>query len=177
MRQHFIEELPTYDGVGVYALVDDLGRRYIGSSTNVAKRIKAHENAFQSGRCSRKFQAAISAGRTFRVEILEPFPYGITRHELFQAENKWLREYDAVRQGYNSTFSTGGVDVSGSCLTPMSDYVVERPSLTIPRGGQSLFRMPAADSQRIREAAKAANQSVQGYILDAVRERMERESQ
>ena len=31
------------------------------------------------------------------------------------------------------------------------------------------------EGQRIREAAKAADQSVQGYILDAVRERMERE--
>lgn len=31
------------------------------------------------------------------------------------------------------------------------------------------------EGQRIRAAAAAANQSVQGYILDAVRERMERE--
>lgn len=31
------------------------------------------------------------------------------------------------------------------------------------------------EGQRIRAAAAAANQSVQGYILDAVRERMDRE--
>ena len=31
------------------------------------------------------------------------------------------------------------------------------------------------EGQRIRAAAAAADQSVQGYILDAVRERMERE--
>lgn len=34
-----------------------------------------------------------------------------------------------------------------------------------------------AEGQRIREAAKAAGQSLQGYILQAVRERMEREKQ
>ena len=32
------------------------------------------------------------------------------------------------------------------------------------------------EGQRIREAAAAAGQSVQGYILDAVRQRMEREN-
>lgn len=30
--------------------------------------------------------------------------------------------------------------------------------------------------EKIREAAKAANQSLQGYILQAVRERMERDN-
>lgn len=34
-----------------------------------------------------------------------------------------------------------------------------------------------SEGERIRAAATAANQSLQGYILQAVRERMEREKQ
>lgn len=40
-----------------------------------------------------------------------------------------------------------------------------------------MIRPTKEHGQRIREAAAAANQSVQGYILDAVRERMEREKE
>lgn len=38
------------------------------------------------------------------------------------------------------------------------------------------IRPLADEGQRIREAAAAAGESLQGYILKAVRERMERES-
>ena len=40
---------------------------------------------------------------------------------------------------------------------------------------QILLKPYKEDGQLIREFASAAGQSVQGYILDAVRERMERE--
>lgn len=40
---------------------------------------------------------------------------------------------------------------------------------------QILLKPYKEEGQRIRAAAAAANQSVQGYILDAVRERMDRE--
>ena len=38
-----------------------------------------------------------------------------------------------------------------------------------------MLRPSKEDGQQIRETAKAAGQSVQAYILQAVRERMERE--
>lgn len=41
---------------------------------------------------------------------------------------------------------------------------------------QILLKPYIEEGQRIREAAAAAGQSVQGYILDAVRQRMEREN-
>lgn len=40
---------------------------------------------------------------------------------------------------------------------------------------QIMVRPYKEEGQRIRAAAAAADQSVQGYILDAVRERMDRE--
>ena len=41
---------------------------------------------------------------------------------------------------------------------------------------QILLKPYVEEGQRIREAAARAGESVQGYILTAVRERMERES-
>lgn len=40
---------------------------------------------------------------------------------------------------------------------------------------QIMIRPYKEEGQQIREAAKAAGQSLQGYILEAVQERMERE--
>ena len=41
---------------------------------------------------------------------------------------------------------------------------------------QMLIKPYKAEGQKIREAAAAAGQSLQGYILQAVRERMERDN-
>ena len=117
-------------------------------------------------------QAAVKSGRTFIAEVLEEVPYGASRHDLFRLEHKWLRHFDSMINGYNSTFSTGGVSETGYSW-PASDYVIEEPrhdtvrvSFTVPSDG---YR------KQIREAAKVAGQSVQGYILEAVQERMDRE--
>lgn len=42
--------------------------------------------------------------------------------------------------------------------------------------GQILLKPYKAEREQIRDAAAAAGQSVQGYILQAVRERMERDA-
>ena len=167
-----IKNIPVYDGPGVYALTDETGKRYIGSSVNVRARIKAHASALSAGRSSEKLQAAVKSGRTFSAEVLEEVPYGASRHDLFRLEHKWLMHFDSVLNGYNSTFSTGGVSDSRYDW-PESDYVIEEPRHDAVRVS---FTVPSDDDlQHIRSAAKAAGQSLQGYILEAVQERMDRE--
>ena len=58
----------------------------------------------------------------------------------------------------------------------MSTDAEKRAVLNYQRSRDNLMVRPTKEEgQRIREHAVAAGESVQGYILDAVRERMDRE--
>ena len=60
----------------------------------------------------------------------------------------------------------------------MSTDAEKRAVLNYQRSRDNLMVRPTKEEgQRIREHAGAAGESVQGYILDAVRERMDREDQ
>ena len=60
----------------------------------------------------------------------------------------------------------------------MSTDAEKRAVLNYQRSRDNLMVRPTKEEgQRIREHAVAAGESVQGYILDAVRERMDREDQ
>ena len=60
----------------------------------------------------------------------------------------------------------------------MSTDAEKRAVLNYQRSRDNLMVRPTKEEgQRIREHAAAADESVQGYILDAVRERMDREDQ
>ena len=60
----------------------------------------------------------------------------------------------------------------------MSTDAEKRAVLNYQRSRDNLMVRPTKEEgQRIREHAAAAGESVQGYILDAVRERMDREDQ
>ena len=60
----------------------------------------------------------------------------------------------------------------------MSTDAEKRAVLNYQRSRDNLMVRPTKEEgQRIREHAAAASDSVQGYILDAVRERMDREVQ
>ena len=60
----------------------------------------------------------------------------------------------------------------------MSTDAEKRAVLNYQRSRDNLMVRPTKEEgQRIHEHAAAAGESVQGYILDAVRERMDREDQ
>ena len=60
----------------------------------------------------------------------------------------------------------------------MSTDAEKRAVLNYHRSRDNLMVRPTKqEGQRIREHAAAAGESVQGHILDAVRERMDREDQ
>ncbi|SHK99146.1 GIY-YIG catalytic domain-containing protein [Anaerocolumna jejuensis DSM 15929] len=70
--------IPEYDGIGVYALIDkENGKRYIGSYKNVKKRIYQHIKSFENKKCSNKLLVAVEQEHKFDIEILERIPYGV----------------------------------------------------------------------------------------------------
>lgn len=73
----FIDKVSDYDGAAVYALVDRNGKKYIGSSTNLKKRIAEHVRNMElildgnSHIYNKQLTEYIQSGGTFTLEILE----------------------------------------------------------------------------------------------------------
>ena len=87
--------MPEYNGAGVYALVDDNGDMYIGSSKHCRQRIAEH----LSGGSSNRIREAIKGGTKFTPVILEEMPEA-SEADLVEAEAKHLKEADK-RAAYN----------------------------------------------------------------------------
>lgn len=67
-----IANIPEYNGAGIYALVDDNGKRYIGSSVHLRSRIKQHNTYMRvaiidghSGFLNPKIENALLNGANF----------------------------------------------------------------------------------------------------------------
>lgn len=99
---------PSYTGAAVYALVDENGKRYIGSTNNIQRRLKTHNQGIRDAiTCGRSafsawwFVNAIKAGHTFTMEILEQIPPGTTRKEREAAERRHLQASGGLDATYN----------------------------------------------------------------------------
>lgn len=121
-----LQDLPGLECAGVYALVDDTGRMYIGSAVNLRKRLEAHNrglwvasrgehDAFESQR----LQDAVMAGRVFRVSILAAFPSGVSAPYLRQVERDLIAEYSELGPLYNDR-------VRGKGSAPLLKYGLEK---------------------------------------------------
>ena len=97
-----IQGIPAYNGIGVYALVDDTGKMYIGSSKQVHRRIKQHEEAIRAGRAAKQIRDAIAAGRSFRCVLLEELPYGISTYDLREREFFFIEKYGTIAHNANT---------------------------------------------------------------------------
>lgn len=64
-------QYPNYSGMGVYALVDESGKMYIGSSIDCKRRFHEHEKNLENGIETKSMQDAYNQGITFHGEILE----------------------------------------------------------------------------------------------------------
>ena len=103
-----IKNIPEYSGIGVYALVDENGKRYIGSSKNVQRRIKQHNthmNVFfrdgHSGFLNPKIEQALSSGAVFSCEVLCEIHSDVSKYELEEIERIFLNKYGGYDECYN----------------------------------------------------------------------------
>lgn len=104
-----IDGIPAYTGAAVYALYDEHGRPYIGSTNNLQTRLKAHSYSIRQlqreGVCtfgSRKLQKAVLGGRRFHVEVLQAFPDGASHKELVNAERAFFIAAGGLDNTYNA---------------------------------------------------------------------------
>lgn len=100
-----IQNIPEYDGIGIYALIAENGKMYIGSSKHIKSRIKFHNSTIKNKQsCS-----AALVGHTFTCQILKRFEYGtITPLQLVKAEEEIVRglNHDKLLNFITSDFKT-----------------------------------------------------------------------
>lgn len=210
----------NYDGAGIYRLT--IGESiYVGSSANVAKRIKRHIYAAQHGTEPQRLQQAYNVHGSMSADVLEKVQPETSKYDLLKLEQKWIdklhpdlngcpvRESDPVdnlvrfmkeeqlakrkastedhpfykaryeREAQRLTatiedhkelyFSpVGGAPKVASNQEAVKKYQAGRDAI--------MLRPSKDDGKEIREAAAKAGQSVQAYILQAVRDRMMHEN-
>lgn len=100
MGKHLFE-IPEYDGMGIYAIIDENDKMYIGSSKNIKSRLSQHRNALAGGYGNKKLLEALEKGLTFRCEILEKVPFGHDTYHLREREKYYSEKYDSFQSGYN----------------------------------------------------------------------------
>jgi group I intron endonuclease len=99
-------------GSGIYKITQiSTGRVYVGSSVDISKRLKTHSNALKKGiHHNSRIQAAYNetGEGSFIYEVLEVCKI----KEMIERENFWIRELNAVEEGFNiapESYNTGGV--------------------------------------------------------------------
>jgi len=99
---NFFTNIPEYNGIGVYALINNrTGKMYIGASKNVYTRIKQHIYSPTAA-----IEKDVESGDTFHVEILEKLPSGSNQFDMFGREKYFIDLYDSINHGYNKAPTT-----------------------------------------------------------------------
>lgn len=90
--------------MGIYCLVfPGTNKVYIGRSTNIAAREYSHLYCMKKGKCSKKLQEAYNIyGKPVCKVIFQTEDHEV----LYTAEKKYIKEFDSIVNGFNS--SPGG---------------------------------------------------------------------
>lgn len=108
--ENIVSNIPDDQICGVYALVDDNGMRYIGSSKNIKQRLAYHNYHMKNVLISQdkqdwfindKMQDAVRQGRRFTVEILAAFNCEMSTAELREIERVFIKKYSDISPLYN----------------------------------------------------------------------------
>lgn len=188
MTNNFFTYIPDYNGIGVYALINNrTDEMYIGATQNVHKRIMQHKSS-----PSRAIRAAVESGDTFHVKILENLPSGSNQFDMFGREKYFIDLYDTINHGYNKSSTT--------CCTKeellqslehfkhdseMSAYILniiakrERPIYTCEEESVEdiRIRVPKGQKSIIKAHAEQQGESMNHFVTRAINETMERDSE
>ena len=104
-----MNQIPEYNGPGIYALIDQYGKKYIGSSIHVHDRLKGHmfnirrirKQGYVDGGISSKLGAAVVSGSVFRCEVLEMIEEHATEEYIGEREKAWLAREGGQDNTYN----------------------------------------------------------------------------
>lgn len=103
-----ISNIPDYNGAAVYALIDDKGKAYIGSTLHLKMRIMQHNSMMRTvcpgsrnGLVNSKIASAILEGRTFRCKVLVKVYEQVSKHELEDIERVFINHFGGNENTYN----------------------------------------------------------------------------
>ena len=98
-----LNNIPDYNGCGIYALIGSDGKYYIGSAKNVNRRIKSHFDCMKrvlkfghDAFISSNLENAVIGGITFKAKILAAFPETITKMELEEIERIFIEKFKKI---------------------------------------------------------------------------------
>ena len=189
MKNKFITNIPDYEGIGVYALINDRnGKMYIGSSQNIHQRIIQQRNSPPSAMIE-----DIQNGDTFSVKILEKLSYGCNQFDMFGREAFFIQYHDTLNKGYNKAITT--CSTKDELLlslehfknnSEMSEYIKniiakrEKPiyAKKQPRKGKMYHLSIKPSLYSIVQAhATSTGESMNAFVSRAITETMERDNQ
>lgn len=187
MKSKFITNIPEYDGIGVYALINNqTGKMYIGSSQNIRQRIIQHKSSQPSA-----LKEDIQQGNTFSVKILEMLPYGCNQFDMFNREAHFIQHYDTLNTGYNRAKTTCSTkeELLASLEhfknnSEMSKYIKniiskrERPIYAKPNENNTArhISIDTALFALIQEHASTMGESMNSFVVRAINETMNRDN-
>ena len=199
-RVTVIRSIPDFEGAGVYALIDDTGRKYIGSSVNTKKRIMSHEISFQrvlrdgaAPNVGNKLVNAVLSGMQFDAVLLQELPNGANFYDLMDMEKRYLDENGGCKNTYNAMpikdyrktdydllrmWERESTKKASRIADGLRDLILKREQ-PIHYEPETVDRISFV-SQKGRKAAIKAHaesmgESVNGFINRAIDEAMERD--
>lgn len=103
-----ISDIPASSFGGIYSLVDDNGKRYIGSSKNIQQRVQSHKfhmNRYlrdgADGYLNPAIEKAVTLGLRFRCEVLAVFNCDMTATERREIERIYIAKFGGYEALYN----------------------------------------------------------------------------
>lgn len=188
MKNEFIISIPQYEGIGIYALVNNqTGKMYIGSSQNIRQRIMQHRYSPPAA-----IKDDIQKGSTFSVKILEKLPYGCNQFDLFGRVSYFIQQYDTLNSGYNRAKTTCSTKQellhaleSFKDSEQMSAYIKniihkrERPIYPKVQSQNDLRHIAIDPSlfSAAQEHAKKMGESMNAFVVRALNETMVRDTE
>lgn len=190
-----IKDVPGYTGAGVYALIDENGKKYIGSAKNVKARVRQHDKELQKALdnktscASKSLIDAVKAGHIFRAELVEKLPDTGNMYDLRDMERHYLDDAGGIKSTYNTeevpnqreehlrslhwwktaeTRSKKKEKIIKDIEKRIEEYT--KPIAEEKKKEQFMIRTSVEEGAKIRQAAADAGMSVQGYILCVLRE-------
>lgn len=190
MVELIFDKIPHYNGIGVYSIKSKDGKVYIGSSSNVSRRLYQHAYSLLRGNGQSELQKLLPHGLPLTAEIVRELPNSATWYDLNDAESDCIqrareagncinvapcrKQRESDREIINR-FKPGS-DMHNHCkrLFEKRSKPIrpekEKP-IRIRRTEKIAFMVNKQDHERLRSAADDAGCSIREYISIAVNEK------
>ncbi len=176
-RNTMLSNVPNYKGAAVYALIDEDGKKYIGSTCNFKNRMlrwrvsmmKAVNAGCYVGNGPQSISEAVIAGHRFRAEIIEMLPPNISKSDLLLHEKNALDAAGGVENTYNS------VRIYEDAVARWGKngfYTQAQNKATQKYIAANLeevrFRVKKGERQRVKDKAEGHGLSMAQYIIRTI---------